>query len=70
MRFQVYEDPDGAYRWRLLSAAGAYLAESGQSYAERAQCLAAVDDVNRSVRAPIDDLTVETRLLVRAAGRR
>jgi uncharacterized protein YegP (UPF0339 family) len=70
MRFQIYCDAEGAFRWRLLSASGAYLAESGRSYAERAECVKAIEDVNRSVRAPIDDLTVQTRPLVRAAGRR
>ena len=70
MRFQIYRGAQGAYRWRLVTDGGDHLAESGRGFAERTECVAAIEDVNRSVRAPIDDLTVQARPLVRAAGRR
>ena len=35
MKFEVYRDKAGAYRWRLLSSNGRIAADSGEGYTRR-----------------------------------
>ena len=35
MRFEVYKDKIGEYRWRLLAANGQIVADSGEGYTRR-----------------------------------
>jgi len=37
-RFEVYQDRRGAWRWRLLDAAGAVVGASSEGYARRMDC--------------------------------
>lgn len=43
MRFKVYQDGGGGYRWTLLAKNGEAIAVSSESYTRRA-------DVNRAIR--------------------
>jgi uncharacterized protein YegP (UPF0339 family) len=42
MRFEVYRDKAGEYRWRLLSSNGRLTADSGEGYTRR-------EDAHRSI---------------------
>lgn len=42
MKTTVYQDADTRWRWRLQSANGRVLADSGQSYASKREVLRAV----------------------------
>lgn len=37
-QFQVYEDSQGEYRWRLLADNNQVIATSGEGYKQRADC--------------------------------
>ena len=46
--FEVYKDKAGEFRWRLKAANGQNIATSGEGYAEKGSCLAAIDSVKRN----------------------
>ncbi len=49
MKFEMYKDPSGQYRWRLKARNGEIIA-SGEAYRNREDCIAAVSlvmDTNR-----------------------
>lgn len=49
MRFEMYKDPSGQYRWRLKAANGEIIA-SGEAYKNKADCqkvVGMVMDTNR-----------------------
>lgn len=48
-RFHVYEAADG-WRWRLLAANGRTVADSGEAYTRRRDCIRAVETVREIVR--------------------
>jgi uncharacterized protein YegP (UPF0339 family) len=56
MEYQVY-DQGGEYRWRLLANNNRNIANGGESYKNKADCLAAINLVKSSQNAPIKDLT-------------
>ena len=37
-RFELFKDPKGEYRWRFISSNGRILADSGESYKNKADC--------------------------------
>ncbi len=39
MKFHVYKDRAGEWRWRLRVATGAIIADSGEGYVNRSDCL-------------------------------
>lgn len=41
-KIRVYKDKHGLHRWRLVSTNGKILADSGQGYARKRNCLEAV----------------------------
>lgn len=49
-RFQVYPAKDG-YRWRLKAANGRIIAESGEAYTRRRDCIRAVRVVREAIGA-------------------
>ena len=53
MRFQVYKDQAGEYRWRLLASNGQNMASSGEGYTRR-------EDVHRAVIALQSSIPVAT----------
>lgn len=54
MRYKVYQDTAGFWRWRLRAANNRIIADSGESYYNKSDCLSAVGLVKGSAGAPID----------------
>jgi uncharacterized protein YegP (UPF0339 family) len=57
MEYQVYKDRTGKYRWRLVAANGRCIADSGEGYNNKADCLGGITLVKSSGSAPVKDLT-------------
>ncbi|HVI33048.1 YegP family protein [Phenylobacterium sp.] len=53
MYYSLYTDSRGQYRWRLQAGNNRIIADSGESYVNRADCLAAINLVKASGAAPI-----------------
>jgi len=53
MTYHVYEDADGGWRWQLVAANGKVLAVSGESYAQKIDCLDAISLVQHSAFAQV-----------------
>jgi uncharacterized protein YegP (UPF0339 family) len=53
MTYHVYKDSDGEWRWRLLAANNRNIANSGQGYRNKQDCLDAVELVKGSRGAPV-----------------
>jgi uncharacterized protein len=53
--FHVYEDAKGEWRWNLKAANGRIIADSGEGYRDRADCLHGVALVKRSSDAPVKE---------------
>ena len=49
MRFEVYPDRRGRYRWRLIAANGQIVASSAQSFASRGNALRATEDTTAGI---------------------
>ena len=47
--FVVYRDRNRQYRWRLLARNNKIIADSGESYTRRHDCLRAVDTVLEAI---------------------
>jgi len=45
MRFEVYADTGGSYRWRLIATNGQTVASSGEPFASKANARAAAENV-------------------------
>ena len=43
MKFQLYKDQSGQWRWRLLAQNGKIVATSGESYINKSDCLHGID---------------------------
>lgn len=54
MKYSVYTDSSGYYRWRLKAANYRIIADSGESYHNRSDCLAAIQLVKASYAAPVE----------------
>jgi uncharacterized protein len=48
MVFQVYKDAQQKWRWRLKAANGNILADSGEGYSSKADCLAGIESVKKA----------------------
>ena len=55
MKYYYYRDAAGYWRWRLRAANNRVLADSGESYVNKADCLSAIALVKGSSRAPIQE---------------
>lgn len=53
MAYYVYKDAAGQWRWYLNAANNRKIANSGEGYFNKADCLAAVNLVKGSTNAPI-----------------
>lgn len=42
MRYEIYKDPNGQIRWRLVAENGKIIANSGEWYHNEADCISAV----------------------------
>jgi uncharacterized protein YegP (UPF0339 family) len=56
MKFEVYQDKKGEWRWRLKHANGNILATSSESYKAKADALKCVDNVKNSKDAAVNVL--------------
>jgi uncharacterized protein YegP (UPF0339 family) len=55
MRYKVYKDRSGEWRWRLVAANGNTLADSGEGYRNKQDCLAGIELVKGSKDAPVEE---------------
>jgi hypothetical protein len=46
--FEVYEDRDGKWRWRLVHDNGNIIADSGEGYASRQKCEQGMESVKQN----------------------
>ncbi|WP_210485760.1 YegP family protein [Microvirga antarctica] len=59
MRFELYRDSTGEWRWRLRVQNGQVIAESGEGYVRRQDCEHGIDLVKQSTSAPLVDMTTK-----------
>lgn len=57
MRFELYRDAPGHWRWRLRAQNGNVLADSSEGYARREDCEHGIALVRQSAAAPVVDMT-------------
>lgn len=55
MEYHVYRDANSQYRWYLLAGNNRKIANSGEGYHNRADCLAAISLVKGSNQAPVKE---------------
>lgn len=53
MRYVVYQDQQRYWRWRLLAANNRIIADSGESYFNKQDCVNAIALVKSSAAAPV-----------------
>jgi len=53
MRYSVYNDSAGFFRWRLYAANNRIIADSGEGYYNRSDCISAIKLVQGSAVATI-----------------
>ena len=53
MYYEVYKGTNGQWRWRLFAANNQIIANSGEGYANRGDCLGAIELVKSSQDAPV-----------------
>jgi uncharacterized protein YegP (UPF0339 family) len=53
MYFHLYRDTNGQYRWTLYAANHLKIANSGEGYLNKVDCLAAINLVKNSGSAPV-----------------
>jgi uncharacterized protein len=53
MEYHLYKDNGGQYRWRLLADNNRRIADSGESYFNKSDCLSGIALVKGSAAAPI-----------------
>lgn len=56
MKYEVYKDTSYQHRWRLKAANGKIIANAGEGYTNKADCLAAIQLVKGSGSAPIEEV--------------
>ncbi|GJE16628.1 YegP family protein [Methylobacterium marchantiae] len=59
MRFELYRDSGGEWRWRLRVTNGNVIADSGEGYARREDCERGIALVKGSAEASIVDMTLK-----------
>ncbi|WP_349367698.1 DUF1508 domain-containing protein [Salinarimonas sp.] len=55
MYYKVYKDAANEWRWTLYAANYRKIANSGEGYTNKADCLAAIELVKKSGSAPIQE---------------
>jgi uncharacterized protein YegP (UPF0339 family) len=53
MAFYMYKDISGQWRWRLRAANNRTIADSGESYWNKNDCLSAINLVKGAFNAPV-----------------
>ncbi|MGF1483678.1 MAG: YegP family protein [Opitutales bacterium] len=59
MKYEVYEDKAGEYRWRLKADNGQNIANGGEGYKQKADCLHGIELVKKSGPADVVELPKE-----------
>ena len=59
MRFELFRDAAGGWRWRLRVQNGNIIADSGESYVRREDCERGIALVRQSAEAPTVDMTMK-----------
>ena len=55
--FEVYKDKGGEFRWRLRTQNAKLIASSGEGYADKRSCTAAIESVKRDApKAPVKEM--------------
>ncbi len=57
MRFVLYKDRAGEYRWTLYAANNKIIGASSEGYVNKSACLDNIKAIKRCGNAPIDDQT-------------
>ena len=55
MRYYIYKDNSNQWRWRLLAANNRTIADSGESYYNKQDCLSGIGLVKGSYLAPVHE---------------
>ena len=56
MKFVLYRDGKKEYRWRLVAANGNIVADSGQGYKNKKDCLATLESIRKgAAEAPVEE---------------
>ncbi len=55
MTYYIYKDANGEWRWRLRPSNNRIIANSGEGYRNKADCIAAIQLVKSSKDAPEKD---------------
>lgn len=53
MAYYIYRDVNSQWRWRLVAGNGKQIANSGEGYYNKTDCLAAINLVKGSSTAPV-----------------
>lgn len=53
MKYHVYKDASNEWRWRLKAQNGNIIADSGEGYSTKADCLAGIQSVKGSSNAQV-----------------
>ena len=53
MKYELYKDAQGQWRWRLKATNGRTIADSGEAYFNEQDCRAGIDLVKGSSGAPV-----------------
>ncbi|MBH9993858.1 MULTISPECIES: DUF1508 domain-containing protein [Bartonella] len=56
MKFEIYKDKNGEWRWHLKAANHEKIATSGEGYKNKADALHAIDLVKSSSHAPVEEI--------------
>ena len=55
MKYTIYKDSQGYWRWRLTAANNKIIADSGESYVNKEACKSAINLVKSSANAPVNE---------------
>jgi uncharacterized protein YegP (UPF0339 family) len=69
MRYTLYRDARNQWRWRLQAGNNRTIADSGESYFNKSDCLAAINLVKSSASAPVIGAALRRTLLAEAIAR-
>jgi uncharacterized protein YegP (UPF0339 family) len=56
-KYVIYKDTAGYYRWRYKASNGKIIADSGESYHNKADCQHGINIMKASANVPVEDLT-------------
>jgi len=55
MKFHIYKDHRGEWRWRLKAANRKTIADSSEGYSTKSNCRRAVDSIAGATRIPVEE---------------